>query len=98
MSYLSRLLTAANVAAVVAIAFTAGRAFGLGAWEVDTWGEMASQLPPCPTEDSVDCYWDAEANGNLMGDSFVALANEDGSVTLFFEPVGRTMVVIVDAE
>lgn len=30
-------------------------------------------LPPCPTEDSDDCYWDAARMGNGQGTSFVSL-------------------------
>lgn len=29
-------------------------------------------LPPCPTEDSVSCYWDAKVHGNGRGQSFTA--------------------------
>lgn len=29
-------------------------------------------LPPCPTEDSTGCYWDAATQGNGVGTSFVA--------------------------
>lgn len=28
-------------------------------------------LPPCATEDSVNCYWDAQQRGNGEGRSFV---------------------------
>lgn len=28
-------------------------------------------LPPCPTEDSVHCYWDATTQGNGHGTSVV---------------------------
>lgn len=28
-------------------------------------------LPPCPTEDSDHCYWDARTMGNGLGESFV---------------------------
>jgi len=28
-------------------------------------------LAPCPTEDSTGCYWDAAAQGNGVGTSFV---------------------------
>jgi hypothetical protein len=31
-------------------------------------------LPPCGTEDSVGCVWDASTSGNGVGRSFVALA------------------------
>jgi hypothetical protein len=33
------------------------------------WGEP---LPPCPTEDSTGCYWDAALAGNGRGESFIA--------------------------
>jgi hypothetical protein len=28
-------------------------------------------LPPCPTEDSVGCYWDGDTMGNGYGDDVV---------------------------
>jgi hypothetical protein len=34
--------------------------------------------PPCPTEDSVGCTWDAQTQGNGRGDSFIVLP--DGTV------------------
>ena len=37
---------------------------------------MSIPLPPCPTEDSTDCWWDATVHGNGLGHSFV---NYDGS-------------------
>lgn len=48
-------------------------------------------LPACATEDSVNCVWDAHAQGNGQGTSFVALSDgatveilsEDGSVQSF---------------
>jgi len=30
-------------------------------------------LPPCATEDSVNCYWDASAQGNGQGSDIVYL-------------------------
>lgn len=30
-------------------------------------------LPPCRTEDSDDCYWDAPRRGNRRGDSFATI-------------------------
>lgn len=27
----------------------------------------ATTLPPCPTEDSVQCYWDSSESGNGLG-------------------------------
>lgn len=35
-------------------------------------------LPPCPTEDSDQCYWNAVEHGNGQGTSFIAV---DGRVT-----------------
>lgn len=31
----------------------------------------AAYLPPCPTEDSVQCYWDASTSGNGLGQGVV---------------------------
>jgi hypothetical protein len=31
----------------------------------------AEDLPPCPTEDSTGCYWDAETQGNGEGEDVV---------------------------
>lgn len=36
-------------------------------------------LPPCPTEDSVSCSWDAQQQGNGIGRSFTVDAH--GTVT-----------------
>lgn len=30
-----------------------------------------SALPPCPTEDSTHCYWDASESGNGLGSDLV---------------------------
>lgn len=32
-----------------------------------------SILPPCPTEDSTNCIWDASKRGNGQGQSFVGI-------------------------
>lgn len=32
---------------------------------------LLSLLPSCPTEDSTNCYWDAQSRGNGIGTSFV---------------------------
>lgn len=40
-------------------------------------------LPPCPTEDSTDCYWDATVHGNGTGQSF---ATYHGETILFDVP------------
>jgi hypothetical protein len=42
-------------------------------------GSTDAPLPPCPTEDSVGCYWDASARGNGVGQSFTVDA--EGQVT-----------------
>ena len=31
---------------------------------------MTTTLTPCPTEDSTNCFWDANAQGNGQGQSF----------------------------
>lgn len=33
-------------------------------------------LPPCPTEDSNNCYWDATAHGNGQGRSFYTINDQ----------------------
>lgn len=40
--------------------------------------EPFGNLPPCPTEDSDNCYWDATERGNGEGRSFYVV---DGEVT-----------------
>lgn len=32
---------------------------------------LQTNLPPCPTEDSINCVWDASARGNGKGASFM---------------------------
>lgn len=46
-------------------------------------GETFS-LTPCPTEDSVNCYWDASLRGNKIGQSFI---NINGNV--YYKPLGE---------
>ena len=38
-------------------------------------------LPPCPTEDSDNCFWDSRQRGNGIGESFYVL---DGVVTFYY--------------
>ena len=38
-------------------------------------GQVAGSLPDCPTEDSVNCVWNAQEQGNGEGQSFI---NKDG--------------------
>ena len=33
-------------------------------------------LPDCPTEDSDNCYWDAQTQGNGQGHSFYTIMGE----------------------
>lgn len=33
-------------------------------------------LPPCPTEDSVNCYWDAQTRGNHIGHDVVIIEED----------------------
>jgi hypothetical protein len=49
---------------------------------VTYWDNVAPKvtLGACVTEDSTDCYWDAQTRGNGMGTSFV---NIGGTVYLF---------------
>lgn len=35
--------------------------------------ETTIQLPPCATEDSDNCYWQADQAGNQIGASFVVI-------------------------
>ena len=40
-------------------------------------------MPPCPTEDSVNCYWSADAMGNGRGDSYVTWTVGETVITLY---------------
>ena len=55
-------LVTAFCAAVIAVAL-------LGA----PGGQPTPSLPPCPTEDSDNCIWDATTHGNGQGRSFISL-------------------------
>lgn len=39
-------------------------------------GDPTTPLPHCPTEDSVNCVWYADVQGNGHGQSFVNLDGE----------------------
>jgi hypothetical protein len=39
-------------------------------------GSIIDGLPPCATEDSDNCYWDATAHGNGRGLSFASIDGE----------------------
>lgn len=41
-----------------------------------TPGAVAMCLPPCPTEDSDSCYWDATRSGDGVGQSFFVVAGQ----------------------
>lgn len=57
MSRATRLAVNA-LALAVGFSVTAGALYGTGA---------VRDLPPCATEDSTACYWDADAQGNGEG-------------------------------
>lgn len=46
------------------------------AWMMEPHVSAASlyceELPPCKTEDSTECFWDAQTMGNGTGQSFIA--------------------------
>lgn len=43
-------------------------------------GSLAAVVStPCPTEDSANCYWDAQGQGNGLGHSFISLRLTDGA-------------------
>lgn len=42
-------------------------------WAGVTGTTLHIAATPCPTEDSVLCYWDGSQRGNGQGSSFVAL-------------------------
>lgn len=46
------------------------------AWSMERYLSTAQvyceELPPCETEDSTECFWDAQTMGNGVGQSFVA--------------------------
>lgn len=44
--------------------------FALGSL-IMTPAEGTMTLPPCATEDSTNCYWDAAHQGNGLGQSFI---------------------------
>ncbi len=48
-------------------------------------------LPPCPTEDSQNCHWDATSQGNGQGRSFVDVLG-----WAIMDPAAATMMVEVD--
>lgn len=62
-------------------------------WEIDTWHEVASQYPLCRTEDSVDCTWRADVQGDGFGRSFVALDQGD-TVTLYYQPIDGEIEIV----
>lgn len=65
----------ATVAALIAGAILA---YGMMTWAVTVADEPGGHLPPCSTEDSDDCRWDADRQGNGAGRSFTVV---DGVVT-----------------
>lgn len=61
------------VRAVVALLILAASVTAL------VWPTPTPALPPCPTEDSVSCVWDAQQQGNGHGRSFTT--DEHGTPT-----------------
>lgn len=51
------------------------------------FGISEPTLPPCATEDSVSCHWDATVQGNGIGRSFTTDA--DGMPTYVGAEAGR---------
>lgn len=51
---------------VVTLGSVAALGFGIG-----LLAAQEPQLPPCPTEDSVHCIWDASEQGNGTGTDVV---------------------------
>jgi hypothetical protein len=49
---------------------------------------LLSIMPPCPTEDSTNCGWDASKRGNGRGVSFVAIETTAGELLIYEE--GKT--------
>ncbi|AVR56880.1 hypothetical protein PBI_TRISCUIT_5 [Microbacterium phage Triscuit] len=68
-----------NLIAVVVV--TACMA-GVGLMATQVADDKLGVLPPCATEDSDNCYWDASRQGNGEGRSF---SIEDGVVTYWDE-------------
>lgn len=57
----------------IAAALAVGALLGvLLCWGVIIATDQPEALPPCATEDSTGCYWDADTMGNGEGHSFVA--------------------------
>lgn len=57
--------------------FVLGVIFALSAMIPGGMVSDVHYLPPCPTEDSDNCYWSGAVNGNHIGRSFVVI---DGKV------------------
>lgn len=49
-------------------------------------------LPPCPTEDSANCYWDATVQGNSTGQSF---ATYQGDTLTYTVPEGHYTLNVI---
>lgn len=48
-----------------------------GGIDMETWNRLATSLPPCATEDSVNCVWRADVQGNGTGRSFIAIGDQN---------------------
>lgn len=60
----------------VIVAFIVGIVLGMGLqWQLTqaTLDSLSDSLPPCQTEDSEGCYWDADTMGNGLGSDVVSI-------------------------
>jgi len=47
---------------------------GMGVWGANIgFDHLEDRLPPCQTEDSNNCYWDAQTMGNGQGHDSVVI-------------------------
>jgi hypothetical protein len=44
--------------------------------------QRRSSMRRCQAEDDIDCFWDAQEQGNGQGTSFYSTKNPDGTVTV----------------
>ena len=47
---------------------------GLAIWGISLYSnQQEHMLPPCASEDSTNCYWDAQTQGNGLGHDSVVI-------------------------
>ena len=69
------------ISGTMAVAVVIACAAGLGTWmgvlaDAESVLGSSTNLAPCVTEDSDNCYWLADESGNLEGRSFVTIDGE----------------------